>query len=265
MKRALAVLAALALSAICRPLAAGVVLTQQIVTNNGTHSSTDNRTVMVQGNKQKVMMRGQTVVLDLDAGKMLLINPDTKTYTQLPFPPQGQMAAMMQNVGGVNLNFKKTGVTQTVGGYKCQEYDSTGKSMMGEFSAKGCFSAQAPGAAEYANFTQTLAKKFEAVGMAKTSGSHPDGVPMVLDTTTKLTNFNIPGMPPEQAERLKAMMANRPPTTSKSTTTSIKTEELPADTFTVPAGYTERSLGLPGPGSGGGAAPAPGPTPYEGE
>jgi hypothetical protein len=266
MKILCAVLAAAWLSGISSPLLAGVLMTQQIVTNSGSNSSTDDRTIMVQGDKQKVVMRGQTIVLDLDKGRMLLINPASKTYTSLPFPPQGAMASMMQNMGGVDLDFKKTGQSRTLLGYKCQEYDSTGKSMMGEFSAKGCFSPDAPGAAQYVAFTQLMAKKFSDAGMAKTTGTHPDGAPLVLETTTKLTNFNIPGMPPEQAERLKAMMANRPPTTSKSTTTSIKTAELPDDTFEVPAGYTERKIGMPmGRGMGGPPAPAPGATPYEGE
>jgi opacity protein-like surface antigen len=262
MKKALAILAALAVGMLAHPLFAGVVLTQQIVTNSGSNSTTDERTVMVQDNKQKVEMRDQSIVLDLDAGKMILINPAAKTYTELPFPPHGQMAAMMQNMGGVNLDFKKTGKSQTLSGYQCQEYESTAKSAMGEFDARGCFSAQAPGAAAYASFTRELAKKFEEAGMAKTSGNQPDGIPIELRTTTKLTAFNIPGMPPEQAEKLKQMMANRPPTTTKSTTTSIKTADLSADTFGIPAGYTERKVALGAPGMG---APAPGPTPYEGE
>src|SRR5262249_28133348 len=153
-------------------------------------------------------------------GKMIVLNPATRTYTELPFPPTGQMASMMQNMGGVNLNFKKTGASHTLAGYKCQEYDSSGKSLMGEFTAKRCFTSQETGADQYSQFTRTLAKKFEDAGMAKTSGNQPDGVPMELQTTTKLTNFNVPGMPPEQAERLKAMMANRPPVVTNSTTTS---------------------------------------------
>ena len=107
MKIGFAILAALWLSAFSSPLIAGIVMTQQIVTNSGSNSSTDDRTIMVQGNKQKVVMRGQTIVLDLDQGRMLLINPASKTYTSLPFPPQGPMAAMMQNMGGVDLDFKK--------------------------------------------------------------------------------------------------------------------------------------------------------------
>jgi uncharacterized protein DUF4412 len=264
MKKALATIAALSLSAIGTAAFAGVVLTQKLVTTSGPNSSTDDRTIMIEGNKQKVVMREQSIVLDLDGGKMIVLSPTTKTYTELPFPPTGQMASMMQNMGGVNLDFKKTGAAHTMAGYKCQEYDSSGKSLMGEFSAKGCFSSQAPGATEYSTFTKTLAKKFEDVGMAKTSGNQPDGVPMELETSTKLTNFNLPGMPPEQAERLKAMMANRPPTVTKSTTTSIKTEEIPAGTFGIPAGYSERKIGMGGPGAMGGA-PAPAPTPYEGE
>ena len=164
MKNLGAVLAAIFLGMDSSPLLAGVVMTQQIVTNSGSNSSTDDRTIMVQGNKQKVVMHGQTIVLDLDRGKMLLINPASKTYTTLPFPPQGPMAAMMQNMGGVDLDFKKTGGTQTLLGYKCQEYSSTGKSMMGEFSAKGCFSADAPGAGQYVAFTKAMAKKFADAG-----------------------------------------------------------------------------------------------------
>jgi hypothetical protein len=262
MKKAFAILTALWLSTIGSSLFAGVTLTQQIVTSTGSNSSTDNRTVMIEGNKQKVVMRDQTIVLDLDGGKMIVLNPASRTYTELPFPPRGQMASMMQNMGGVNLNFKKTGAVQTMSGYQCQEYNSTGKSPMGEFSARGCFSSQAPGAAQYAAFTRNLAKKFEDAGMTTTTGSQPDGIPIELETSTKLTNFSIPGMPPEQAEKLKAMMANRPPTTSKSTTTSIKAADLPPDTFEIPAGYAERKVGL---GGGAAGAPAPGPTPYEGE
>lgn len=263
MKKLGSVLTAIFLGALSGPALGGVVMTQQIVTNSGGQTMTDNRTVMVQGDKQKVEMRGQTIVLDLDRGKMLVINPSAKSYTELPFPPTGPMASMMQNVGGIDLDFKKTGGAQTLSGYKCQEYSSTGKSMMGEFTAKGCFASDAPGAADYTAFTKAMARKFEAVGMAKTTGNQPDGVPMVLETTTKLTNFNIPGMPPEQAERLKQMMAKRPPTTSKSTTTSIKSAQLPASTFEVPAGYTERKIDLGGGARAGGPMAAP--TPYEGE
>lgn len=265
MKKALTILTALSLGAIANPLFAGVVLTQQITTTTGTNSTTDQRTVMVQDHKQKVVMRDQMIVLDLDAGKMIIMNPAAQSYTELPFPPHGQMASMMQNMGGVNLDFKKAGGTRTVSGFECQDYDSTAKSAMGEFSAKGCFSSQAPGAAAYAGFTRALAKKFEEAGMAKTSGSQPDGVPLEMTTTTKLTNFSIPGMPPEQAEKLKQMMANRPPTVTKSLTTSVKTADLSSDTFSIPTGYSERKIGLGGAGANMGGAPAPGPTPYEGE
>ncbi len=262
MKKLFGVLATLLAAMIASPLLAGVILHQEITTSNGANTTTSHRTVMVQGNKQKVETGEQSIILDLDAGKMILLSPASRTYTELPFPPHGQMAAMMQNMGGVNLNFTKTGKTKKLSGYPCQEYDSSAKSAMGEFSARGCFSSAAPGAAAYASFSQTMARKFEEAGMAKTRGMQPDGIPMELETTTKLRGFNIPGIPPEQAERLKQMMANRPPTTTKSVTTSVKVAELPPDTFGIPADYTERKVALGGLGMG---APAPAPTPYEGE
>jgi hypothetical protein len=69
-------------------------------------------------------------------------------------------------------------------------------------------------------------------------------------------------MTPEQSKALGQMMANRPPTVSTTTTTSIKSQSLPTDTFSVPSGFTKKEFNMPGLGGmgspGAGAAGAPG-------
>jgi hypothetical protein len=72
-------------------------------------------------------------------------------------------------------------------------------------------------------------------------------------------------MSPEQSAKLKQMMANRPPVVSKTTVTQIASKDLPADTFTVPAGFTRQEMPSAGAGGGmshmgGGSAPASAPS-----
>lgn len=122
--------------------------------------------------------------------------------------------------------------------------------MMGnQYSVTGCFSNKAPGAGDFNAFQKTMAAKVKGTAMAM-QGQVPDGVPIELDSTTKITNFSMPGMSPEQSAKLKTMLANRPPVVSKTTVQQIASKDLPADTFTVPAGFTKQEM--PNGGMGGG-------------
>jgi hypothetical protein len=58
-------------------------------------------------------------------------------------------------------------------------------------------------------------------------------------------------MSPEQAAKLKTMLANRPPVVSKTTVQQIASKDLPADTFAVPAGFTKQEMPNGGMGGGG--------------
>jgi hypothetical protein len=251
MKQITAAFAALAIFAASTVVHAGVVVTEQEVIDQGNgHPVTRNRTVMIQGNKQKMVTDRAQVVTDLDLGKMYLINPEKKQYVEMPFPPQGPMAQMMARRMST-LSFKKTGApSKTISGYSCEQYAGAGSMMGNQYSVNGCFSTKAPGARDFDAFQKTMAAKVKGTSMAM-QGEVPDGVPIQLDSTTKITNFSMPGMSPEQSAKLKTMLANRPPVVSKTTVQQIASKDLPADTFTVPAGFTKQEM--PNGGMGGGA------------
>jgi uncharacterized protein DUF4412 len=251
MKKITAAFAALAICAASTGVHAGVVVTEQEVIDQGNgHPVTRNRTVMIQGNKQKMVTDRAQVVTDLDNGKMYLINPEKKQYVEMPFPPQGPMAQMMAQRMST-LSFKKTGgPSKTISGYSCEQYSGAGSMMGNQYSVNGCFSTKAPGAGDFDAFQKTMAAKVKGTAMAM-QGEVPDGVPMQLDSTTKITNFSMPGMSPEQSAKLKTMLANRPPVVSKTTVQQIASKDLPADTFTVPAGFTKQDMPNGGMGGGG--------------
>src|SRR5260370_2358827 len=104
---------------------AGLVMTQETTTNAGGAASKSARTVMVQGSKQKVLMDNQSsIIIDLDKGMMTMIMPEAKSYQEMPFPPKGPMASMMQGMGGINLDFKKPNGHKKIPAYSCDEYNN---------------------------------------------------------------------------------------------------------------------------------------------
>lgn len=256
MKRTLAI-AACGLLLMAAPALAGVVITQETVSESPRGTTHEHHTIFIQGNKQKTVMNGRITLLDLDAGSMTVMNTGDKTYVKLPFPPQGRMAAMMHRMGALNPNLKKTGKSKTMAGYHCEVYSGIGKNHFAEYHVSGCFATGAPGAAEYNHFIKAVEAKFKADSLPM--AERPDGVPLQTVTTTKLVSFAMPGMTPEQQKKMKEEIAKGKMTSKTSTTTvSVKSEELPANTFAIPAGYKEAQMSQP-------PMAAPGKGHYKGE
>ena len=234
---------------------AGVVVEQSetVSGTRGPASGSHQRTIMVEGNKEKVLMDGgRFMIVDLDKGTLSMVNGPTKTYFESPFPPKGPQNQIIKQFIADRFGYKKTGNTRTVAGYKCEEYSSSTKTANSESSTTSCFSSDAPGAAEYAAFQETAAAKLQqATGeTVNEKGSLPAGIPLATKSSHKMTGFSMPGLSPEQAAKLSQMIANHPPMLSETTVTKITTQTLPADAFSIPEGYTKRDMPRPGPGMG---------------
>jgi hypothetical protein len=261
MKQMIAMLACLVTAASVNGIArAGVVIDEEVTTTQSAGPGvTHTRQLMVQGHKEKMVSERNVFVIDLDKGTMMLIDPNQKAYAEMPFPPHG----MSMNPGQqLDLNFKKTGKASKVLDYGCEEYSGAGKTAMAEVSTNGCFSTSAPGAAEFSEFTQAMGLKLKnAKAMA---GQMPSGIPLTMASTrTVNAGFSVPGMAPDQAARLKQMMAKQGPQTTKTVVIKIATRDLPADTFVAPAGYERRGVasgpGASAPGGAGAGTGAPPP------
>jgi Domain of unknown function (DUF4412) len=209
---------------------------------SGTNSRDAEQTISVQGNKQKMVTERHTIITDLDKGKLYVLDPNAKTYFEVPFPPKGQMAMMMASNTAAAMNFKKAGTTRAIAGYKCTDYDGGGHMMAGTYTIKECFSTAAPGAEEYAAFQKNMADKLKSSGASPGTGEVPSGMPLALDSTMKMGNVNVPGMSPEQAAKINEMMAKRPPVTTSTVVEKIETKKLAASDFEIPADYTKREL-----------------------
>jgi len=247
MRKLTALVAGMTLAMTALPAAAGVVITQKQHVTSGSNTRDSEQTISVQGNKQKMVTERHTIITDLDKGKMYVLDPKAKTYFEIEFPPQGQMAAMMAASSNAAMNFKKAGTTREVAGFKCADYEGGGHMMTGDYTVKECFSTRAPGADEFAAFEKNMADKLKKVSTTQSTGQIPGGVPLALDSTMKMGNVKIPGMAPEQAAKINEMMAKRPPVVTNTQVEKIESKRLADSDFAIPADFTKREL--PGPGS----------------
>lgn len=258
MKVIRAAIAASVLMLIGASAQAGVVLHETQTTDRGDGKvEKQDRTVMVQGNQQKTITDRSMVLVDLDKGSMYVMSPARKAYIQMPFPPPGRAGAMMARQMAA-MNFKKTGKHDTIAGYPCDEYSGSGSMGGSQYSVVGCFSTAAPGAANFTAFQKAMAAKLPG----GSPSSIPDGVPLQVISTAKMTSLNLPGITADQAAKFKDTLAKRPPVVNKTVVTKVGVEDIAAADFTVPAGYQKQEMPASGPtimsppqggGSGGGS------------
>jgi hypothetical protein len=236
MKSGFTAATALALAIAASTASAGVVISQERVNQTGAQKT--DQTVMVQGHKQKFIDGDREIVTDLDAGTVYIINPKRKEYFQSKFPPVG-MLAMRMIFGGSTIELKKTGGTDKVAGYACQDYTGGAILALHSISVTQCVASDAPGAKEFAEFQKLLQSKLKGSPVAR-KGEIPDGIPLLSAVTTASVPFKAPpGFPPAAAEQMNAKIAGHKPTVINTTVSTIEVKDLPADTFAMPAGYTK--------------------------
>jgi hypothetical protein len=226
---------------------AGVVVEEQQVSDRGGGSPITHKiVVMVQGDKQKSVIDDvkQSLIIDLDKGTRMMISDARKMYVEVPFPSN---ETPRPGLNPQPLTFKKTGVTQTIAGYSCEEYTGTGTMNGNEVTITGCFSTSAPGAAAFTNFQKAMNDRVKGTPMALMSDA-PAGVPLKIDTTMKMTHKAMPGMTPQQIEEMNKRLASRPPAVIHMTVTKVTEQDLPADTFIPPAGYAKQQMPMMAPG-----------------
>jgi Domain of unknown function (DUF4412) len=249
MSKSLAALVSAVVMLCAQAALAGVVINEhEDVTGamRGAHSG--ERIVMVQGNKEKLVVSPHVFIIDLDQGRMYMLNNKNKSYAEIPFPPSGMMAQLMGGPGLHTSNFAPNGKSRTVAGYKCDEYAGSGKYTMGEYSIVQCVSNKVPGAKEFRAFQHAMLEKLRSSAPVKFAATLPPGVPLTEDTTVKivLNPAEMAKLPPKVAEQLKAQFANRPPMVTKIEVTKIATKKLAQADFRPPAGFTKSAL-MPGP------------------
>jgi len=237
MRSTVAATAAIILAMAATTASAGVVISQDVVDtdNAGKHHKSE-QTIMLQGNKEKLILPERAIITDLDAGKMYVLIPAAKRAAELPLPPPERVGMIMARMG-MFVGYQKTTGGGKVAGYDCQNYAGSENAGKMKIDATACVASAAAGAAEFVAFRKGLFDKLKNYPMAP-KGEVPDGIPVASTLTTSFIPFAIPGaFSPDQAAKIKQAEAKVRPEVRSVKVTKIQVKDLPADTFAVPAEY----------------------------
>jgi hypothetical protein len=238
MKKSSYAIAALSVILSAAPVSAGVIITKKQTFSGVPAERVVNETLMIQGNKERHVIEGLVILTDLDARKQYFIHDASKTYSESEYPPKTPIPLPRTGPDGavVTAHFEKSGASRTVAGYKCDEYTGVAQSPMGKMAVTMCVSKDAPGAAEVIEFEKSRVRLMKEVGV-DFGPTLPVGVPLRTVTSMRSSAPDMSGVPPQVAERARAMLAKRAPMDSTAQVVAILVKKLPPETFQVPADY----------------------------
>ena len=97
-----------------QPVHAGVIISETEVQSGLGDSTTINKTVYVQGKKQKIETSHDENIIDLEKGVLYKIDPHRKSYVRIAFPPkmEREVAGASVKLSAVALN--KTGRSRSI-------------------------------------------------------------------------------------------------------------------------------------------------------
>ena len=201
---------------------AGVVISENVVvTDNAGKQRKSEQTVMLQGNKEKVIMPDRVTITDLDAGKMYVTRLAVKKTAQVILPPSKQIATVLAYTG-MFASYQKGSGSGKVAGYDCQNYSGIYNIGRAKLEATECVASAAAGAAEYVAFQKALADKLKG-SPQEIKGETPDGIPVSSTLSISAVPFPIPAdFPPDQAAKIKESDAKAKPYVTSVKVTKIE-------------------------------------------
>ena len=225
-------------------LCAGVVMTETSTTSGPTgETSSLDRTVYVQGNKQKVERSGVTTITDLDNSIIYIIDNKDRAYTEVPLhalgsseqaDARGEIIEPFENIepGGARaetVQLNKTGETRVIADHPCNEYRASQGNKLERVTISACVSTSAPGAKEVSEFERKMAVRLSGRESQRLSGN--DSAMLMLEKQSVLS-FRVPDLSRHQAYRTGSLLA-------KTRVNQIQAKTLSAATFKPPKGFSK--------------------------
>jgi Domain of unknown function (DUF4412) len=210
-------------------LCAGVVMAETSTTNGSTgETSSQNRTVYVQGNKQKVETAGVTTITDLDNSIIYIIDKKDRTYTEVPL--QALSPSEPGGARGETIQLSKTGEKRIIADHPCNEYRASEGNKQERVTISACVSTSAPGAKEFAEFERKMAAWRLGGRESERLDSH-DSTILLLEKQS-VVSFRVPDLSWHQAYRTTSLLA-------ETRIDEIQVKTLSAATFKPPKGFSK--------------------------
>jgi hypothetical protein len=154
------------------------------------------------------------MIIDTAEGKMYTVDTTKKTVTVMSREMLAKTVEMgMSMMGGSNFNVNKTGKTQTINGYKCEEYTVTSPNM---------------------NIDAWVTQDVDIKELEAFRGFGQDLIGKAM--------ASLPGLSIKSESKINLMGQE---ITGNSEVTSVTKDPVPASMFVIPADYQVKEMAMP--------------------
>ncbi|MBV8360757.1 MAG: hypothetical protein JO189_22900 [Deltaproteobacteria bacterium] len=206
-------------------LFAGVVMAETSFAKspNGQISSQD-KTVYVQGNKQRIELGNVAEITDLDKKVVYIINRHDRAYAEMPLqaPSSSQPDGMQHEV-----ILKKTGEVRLIANHPCSEYRTVEGNELELVTISTCVSTTAPGAKELSEFARNIITRFSGHKFERPAEKGQAG--LMLEKQSVLS-FRVPDSSRDRTYHTASYLV-------ETRVNKITQQPLLPETFNPPDGY----------------------------
>jgi hypothetical protein len=208
---------------------AGVVMSETSVATSPAGATTVNRTIYVQGDKQKVEKPDVDSITDLDKGVVYIVDKRHKRYLEMPITDSRPDSMGEGDSPGMTISLDKTPGTRVVANQPCTEYRGTQTSEIERIAVSACVSRSAPGTNELIAFDEKFSRAVGIEGQPPQSGT-AESAGLVLEKRS-MVSFRLPDLTRRDAYRVASFA-------SKTEVREIRLRQLPEATFKPPESFT---------------------------
>jgi Domain of unknown function (DUF4412) len=204
-------------AALSTSASADISIVQKVVTGPVMGQPAKNMTLTqyYKGNKSRIDSGPDNyTIIDLDAGKMFIVDKSKKQVTVMTREMLNKTVQMgMAMMGGTDFSVNKTGKTETVNGFKCEEYTVTSKAL---------------------NMTSCVTQDIDAKELDAFRAFSQDIIGKAMS--------NLPGVPVKSQSKISLMGQE---ISGSSEVESISKDSVPDSMFVIPADYKMNEMSVP--------------------
>jgi hypothetical protein len=201
-------------------------MTETSFAQGPTGKISQNKTIYVQGNKQRIERESIAQITDLDSSLIYIIDKNRRVYSEIPL--QALSSAPAEDVDTKAI-LTKTGETRFIADHPCSEYRAVDGSKLERVTVSACVSTNVPGTKEVSDFNRKMIARLG--GHTPESPSRTDQAGLILQKQSVLS-FRLPDPARPKAYQMASLIA-------ETRVDNIQLKTLPPQTFTPPVGYAK--------------------------
>jgi hypothetical protein len=208
-------------------VSAGVIMSETAITSGPIGHIAQQRTIYIQGNKQRVDTADVQTITDLDKRLLYIVDKNAREYVEEALQTGSGTYPQSGETETDSIVLKRTGKTQLIAYQRCSEYRGTRADQDVHVTVSACVSDAGPGVQEIERFNREMISQIIGSKVRRPSEEATSGFMLEKQSVVQLRR------------PYKSRHHRGAPVMMKSKIDDIKLKQLPVETFMPPKGFNK--------------------------